>query len=1167
MDAVEIARLHLDVDGKDATTAFKELQEEAKAVSREVRDLKKNIDDWTDDDKARYTELITRQKELKAEVKAYTAELDINDASMNELVARSRLLNKELKDLKVGSDEWLDKLKEVKDVDGKIAEVRNEIKGLNDEGEKGTSVWGDFKNGFMGAFIGSGVYDIVTNIAGAVFDFGKEIFEITAKFEKYEAVLANSLGSQEKAAQAMADIKKFAQETPFSVDELTESYIKYVNRGLQPSMEEMNKLGDIAASQGKSFDQLTEAVLDAGTGEFERLKEFGIQAHKNGEIVEMSFRGINQTVANTPEAIQAAILSFGEMEGVSGSMAAQMNTLEGQTSNLGDNFDSLKVTLGEKLAPVFSGIIEAMNFGITVIKDLFADSSLLSESFSSLWDILSSLWDSVKSLFMSLLDLQTGGRGVTGVMDALSLTFNVVGTALRVLLSIVQIAVDGFNFLLNKGKEVANFFGAEFKIDQNATFERLAQNASKNFDAIKKTWTDTNEAGVKSSIETNAKVDADHKKTQTSMTATAAAEAKKRADEAKKNADKEAADREKANADATKRIEDNRITFIKNDLERNLAAENIKYERAKAAIEKNKADEILKAKELEQLNQKHSDTIAKIKEDARKKEKEAEDKIAKEQEAARKKLEADEKKYRDDKLKEEKLLLDATFKAEIEKAKLSLSLTKDNAKAQYDEKLRLLELESKYRSEQLKKQAEEEKNRIKDSIKDHDAQKTALLAIDDKLKAQEKANETKLQEDKKKLQAEANALRKKNNDEFFEALNSAMQGDLSKFLNFLAQKLSNEKATNNARLSDFAQKASAMLDVMNNMVGVLKTLNQQWLTNSISRIDTEKAKQIAAWDAQYKSGKITKEQYDQYVSKANKKADAEVLEARKKAFEKEKAMNIAMAVINGAQTALKSFAMMGWPLGLIAVAGAAIATALQVKAIRNAQFQGRKGVKYTRNAGVLDGPSHGNKYGDSGIAMIDRSTGIEVGEAEGGEPFMILSRDTYKNNGKVIDRLLHSSLHRNGAPITMRKGGYLALGDVDYYNRYRKFKDGDWIDPREDGDGGAAITDPNDPAIVTDPSYDYGGGDPGSGYTGGGGVFGGDASSDRQLLEQNIEVNRKMGEDISRLLDEARETNNKLAEANDRLLAIANKPDGPSAADIAGAVASRTAATSSSTIG
>lgn len=62
----------------------------------------------------------------------YTDKLP-DEAAMNELVARYRLLNKELKDLKVGSDEWLDKLKEVKDVDGKIAEVRSEIKGLNDE--------------------------------------------------------------------------------------------------------------------------------------------------------------------------------------------------------------------------------------------------------------------------------------------------------------------------------------------------------------------------------------------------------------------------------------------------------------------------------------------------------------------------------------------------------------------------------------------------------------------------------------------------------------------------------------------------------------------------------------------------------------------------------------------------------------------------------------------------------------------------------------------------------------------------------------------------------------------------------------------------------------------------------------------------------------------------
>jgi hypothetical protein len=33
-------------------------------------------------------------------------------------------------------------------------------------------------------------------------------------------------------------------------------------------MEQMRQMGDLASSVGKSFDQLTEAILDAQTGEF-----------------------------------------------------------------------------------------------------------------------------------------------------------------------------------------------------------------------------------------------------------------------------------------------------------------------------------------------------------------------------------------------------------------------------------------------------------------------------------------------------------------------------------------------------------------------------------------------------------------------------------------------------------------------------------------------------------------------------------------------------------------------------------------------------------------------------------------------------------------------------------------------------------------------------------
>ena len=117
----------------------------------------------------------------------------------------------------------------------------------------------------------------------------------------------------------------------------------------------------------------------------------------------------------------------------------------------------------------------------------------------------------------------------------------------------------------------------------------------------------------------------------------------------------------------------------------------------------------------------------------------------------------------------------------------------------------------------------------------------------------------------------------------------------------------------------------------------------------------------------------------------------------------------------------KSLAMFGWPFGLIAAAGMAIVTGIQVAAIASRSFA--KGGTI-RNAGVVQGASHGNKYGESGIQLIDRQSGMEVGEMEGGEPIMILSRNTYANNRPVVDKLLHSSLHQNGSAI-YQSGGLL----------------------------------------------------------------------------------------------------------------------------------------------
>jgi hypothetical protein len=197
-----------------------------------------------------------------------------------------------------------------------------------------------------------------TALAGVSIAFlGREVIRTLADFERFEAVLTNTLGSNSAAKKAMAEITDFAARTPFAVDQLTDSYVKLANQGLVPTQKEMTSLGDLAASTGKDFSQLTEALIDGQVGEFERLKEFGIRASKQGDKVKFTFKGVQTQVDFTEKAMQGYILGLGEVAGVSGAMAAISKTTGGQISNLGDSVTQLYLNLGTKLKPAISGVI------------------------------------------------------------------------------------------------------------------------------------------------------------------------------------------------------------------------------------------------------------------------------------------------------------------------------------------------------------------------------------------------------------------------------------------------------------------------------------------------------------------------------------------------------------------------------------------------------------------------------------------------------------------------------------------------------------------------------------------------------------------------------------------------------------------------------------------
>lgn len=273
---------------------------------------------------------------------ASAEKVDLGRVLPAQLITRGKQIQQILKQIPETAPQAKKLEAEYKAINDRLAEMRSRTRGVTD-------AFGKEKGGGLLGFLKSGAVQFLSFAAAgtAAFSALRKISDVSAQFQKFEAVLTNTLGSKSAAQEALSNLTDFAAQTPFQVDELIGSYVKLVNRGLKPTQNELVQLGDIAASQGKGFDQLVEAVLDAGTGEFERLKEFGIRAKTSGDQVTLAFKDQEIQVAKTQEAITAAVLGFGDLQGVQGSTAAISATLGGKISNLGDKITQMWKALGE----------------------------------------------------------------------------------------------------------------------------------------------------------------------------------------------------------------------------------------------------------------------------------------------------------------------------------------------------------------------------------------------------------------------------------------------------------------------------------------------------------------------------------------------------------------------------------------------------------------------------------------------------------------------------------------------------------------------------------------------------------------------------------------------------------------------------------------------------
>lgn len=875
MNLNEDATLTLKANTRDFTNEMSQLDAKAKELRNTLKEIEKTgagkgSDEW---------------KKYKAELAGVNTELaktrketDLTKLTYGQLGNLVGQLNRDLKGLVPGTDDFNAAVKRLDAARKQFAEVNKQVTDIKDASEElgEPSIWEKIADG---AGLIAKVFSAIMALefVGFILEVGKGIFDITGKFEKYEKVLTTALGSEKLAKQSMAAIKDMASKTVFSVDELTEGYVKLVNRGMRPSQKEMIAMTDLAASQGKTFDDLVEAALDAQTGEFERLKEFGIRGSKSGDQVTLSFKGMNQTVKNTPEALQGAITKFGEMNGVAGQNAKMMETLDGQLSNLGDNFDAMKVAVGEGLRPVFVWLLSALSTGVSWFLAVWKASDPVLKVFGDLFDAVGALAGSFMPIIQRIFpNMISGGTLLSGVMKGIGLAFRAMIMPFQAGIAIMIAFGQSIGGIMQAGKALELLLSGDLPGAAAAfgkakeTFGQVGATAKQNFNAISDGWknamvdtpTKVQPAAVFAATETV-------KKQQTGMTDEQKKGLKERQAEAEKARKKEEVDHKKHLEDVQKanqkaledlaKIEaDAHVASIKDEMQREFAKLGAVRDARAEDIMRSLASEDLKNKQIAALDEKLQLDVTRVAgEYAEKKRKKAEDE-------EKKRLDAQKGIIEQERQAENALLDWKELMAKGNATKLN-AIHKERATIQYNATV-----------EKLNAEEAAETAKANREITDKEQLDRALTAIEGKYHNERLLGEKKHADEVEKINKELQEKKKAAWGNASSAFSALLKGDLNAFVEHAAKIGEGERKGWQKKLEGDMAGYEAAGQMAIAAVGFLNQLAQKKAEKAIAEARRERDEKVAILNDALDKEKLGIEQTVEKINQTKEQASAKI---------------------------------------------------------------------------------------------------------------------------------------------------------------------------------------------------------------------------------------------------------------------------------------------------
>jgi hypothetical protein len=267
----------------------------------------------------------------------------------------------------------------------------------------------NFAAAHSAALIGTGA--AMVGLVGGVAAYG---VSLASGFQDAGVSLTNLYGSADIAREKFKWMVDFAAQTPFEFKEIQDAAIKLKSFGMD--IEDYGRImGDTAANMGKSINDIVEAYADAGQGEFERLKEFGVKA------VVVQNDNLNK-YAQYGAKVNDTVLTYTDKTGKQMAQVVDRNNSQMVYSTLNNIFDIEKGFQGamETRSKTFSGMLSAIKDNLSFgLADLVGyDMATMEVETNSLMSVLMSLAgvaETVTSAFANMPESMQTAITIIGV--------------------------------------------------------------------------------------------------------------------------------------------------------------------------------------------------------------------------------------------------------------------------------------------------------------------------------------------------------------------------------------------------------------------------------------------------------------------------------------------------------------------------------------------------------------------------------------------------------------------------------------------------------------------------------------------------------------------------------------------------------------------------------